>query len=158
MVVRGPGHEHRRPSGDGLILSSQVMELTLKWLTGHLGPRPTFPRSGESPEEFGLRRLAWRQAFRLFTARHRAERRMLRSSTVRSRPAVALSPEAAAGEAHAATPAGRPELTYGSHPLRLDPLLARPLPIAQRVVNARSVERLCARRSRPVRRRRTPPS
>jgi len=135
----------------------QVMELTLKWLTGHLGPRPAFPRSGESPEEFGLRRYAWRQSFRLFTARHRVERRMLRRSTMRSRPAVVLLLEAVAEGAQATSLSGRPEPAYGAHPLRAQPLLARPLPIAQRVVNARSVERLCARRGRPVRRKPTPP-
>jgi hypothetical protein len=120
------------------------MELTLKWLTGHLGPRPTFPRTGESPDEFVLRRRAWRQSFRLFTARRRAERRVQRRNTVRSRPAVVPVTSA-------------PEPAYGAHPLRTQPLLARPLPVAQRVVKARSAELLCARRSRPVRRRPAPP-
>jgi len=133
------------------------MELTLKALTGHLGPRPTFPRSGESREEFVLRRLAWRQAYRLFTARHRAERRLLRRDTLRERSAIVLAPEPVVERARATSVPGPPELPYGAHPLRMHPPLTRPLPIAQRVAHTSPGDGLCARRSRPARRR-TPPA
>jgi len=59
-------------------------QLTLKGLTGHLGPRPTFPRSSESPAEFKLRRQVWRQTFLLFTTQHRLQHRLLRISLRRT--------------------------------------------------------------------------
>ena len=116
------------------------MELTVKWLTGHLGPRPISARSGESPQEFRLRRHVWRLHFRLFTAQHRVRHRLARAS--RPRPSRSGSDYP---RSKPASPAMTVEPGYGAHPLRLAPPNGMPLPIASRPRKLVLASVLCAR-------------
>jgi hypothetical protein len=111
------------------------VELTLKRLTTQLGPRPTFPRSSESLEEFKLRRRVWKQSFLLFTIQHRRRRRLERV-VVRER--LVLTEHVAGPDTAVTMPsAGHPEVprvvARQEHRLRLEPMICRPLPVAQRI-------------------------
>ena len=123
------------------------MELTLKRLTVQLGPRPTFPRSSESIEEFELRRHVWKQSFLLFTIQHRRTRRLERV-VVRER--LALTEHVAGPDTAATVPStGHLEVARvvarQEHRLRLEPMICRPLPVAQRIRADWRTQILCVR-------------